>query len=261
MACHVCRSPERFVFRKEQNVSCGDYFAGSRLYGDDLGQVDLLECVACGFGTFPHMRDWPEQRFRDEIYNEAYSLCDRPFIEDRPRKLAAWIAATFQPCRLLDFGGGNGVMASLLGNKGFDASHYDPFYGDTRPPVDGADVVTAFEVVEHVPDQAALFAALRALCNPGGLIVFSTLLKAQRSEANDWWYASARNGHVSFHTTDSLARIAQACGLHTLSLSRELHLAAREPAVLKAAAGWPVLAINGRPAFAFREGWAIMMPV
>ena len=249
------------VFRKEQNVSCGDYFAGSRLYGSDLGEVQLLECVECGFGCFPHMRAWGPDCFREKIYNRDYPLCDPAFGGARPRKLAAWLAATLKPCKLLDYGGGAGLLANILTADGFTAFNYDPFYGAQDLSITDADVVTAFEVVEHVPDQTRLFASLRDLCNPGGIIVFSTLLKAQRHSARDWWYASARNGHVSFHTANSLDHIGQSSGLHVRSLSSEIHVAAHEPATLKIADGWQAVSVSGHPEFAFDQGWATLAPV
>ena len=225
MNCQICGGRPRTVFLKDRNVSCGDYFEGRRIYDANLGEIALLECVECGFGYFDEMHGWPEERFRNEIYNGDYHLCDAPFREERPKKLAAWLARNLCPCYLVDFGGGQGRLAELLVERGFRTYSYDPYYSAKRLPLDAADVVTAFEVVEHVPDQWKLFCSLRTLCRPDGIILFSTLIKSKHL-INDWWYASPRNGHVSFHTTDSLKRMMAECGLASISLSHEIHVAA-----------------------------------
>jgi 2-polyprenyl-3-methyl-5-hydroxy-6-metoxy-1,4-benzoquinol methylase len=120
--------------------------------------------------------------------------------------------------------------------------------------------VTAFEVVEHVPDQSELFGALKSLCRPSGMLIFSTSLKP-KTISGDWWYTSARNGHVSFHTAESLKRIMDKFGLAGVSLSNETHVAALTPAVIAKAAHWQAIAICDTPGFVFRDGWRRMVPV
>ncbi|HUD88615.1 MAG TPA: class I SAM-dependent methyltransferase [Xanthobacteraceae bacterium] len=259
MPCQICGGAARTVLLKEQNVSCGDYFEGRRLYEQDLGEIALVECTQCGFGYFPELQSWPEAKFRTDIYNADYHLCDPPFLDERPRKLAAWLGSNLKPCDLIDFGGGEGKMADLLAANGFRARSYDPFYGDPTFPTGDADVVTAFEVVEHVPDQSGLFGALASLRRRGGLLVFSTSLKT-KTIAGDWWYTSARNGHVSFHTADSLKRTLDKFGLTGVSLSNQIHVAAPTAAALTEAVHWPAVAVSDTPGFVFRDGWRRMVP-
>lgn len=247
-ACRICGGAARMVLSKERNVSCGDYFEGRRLYPTNLGGVDLLECETCGFAWFAEMHGWSESRFRAEIYNPDYELCDPPFREERPARLAAWLAPLAAGRTLLDYGGGEGRMAELLRATGIKAVSCDPFHGDMALPTEPVDVVTAFEVVEHVPDQTALFQRLKALAQPNGVIIFSTLLKPARLQG-DWWYASPRNGHISFHTTDSLSYTLDATGLTGVSLSNELHLAAANPSCLVALRDVAGIDVSGTPAF------------
>jgi len=231
---------------KEKNVSCGDYFEGRRLYPEDRGALQLRECVSCGFARFDDMDRWSADEFRTRIYNADYHLCDQPFLGARPRKLAAWLTAALPPQSLVDYGGGEGMMAALLRDAGFDALSFDPFYGDSGAPVGPSPVVTAFEVVEHVPDQRALFHTLMELCAPSGIIIFSTLLKAPELKG-DWWYASPRNGHVSFHSAQSLQLLTAELGLACRSLSTEMHVAARDASLLATSENWPPIAVNGAP--------------
>ena len=250
MPCQICRAPTRIVLTKEQNISCGDYFEERRLYPEDRGALRLMECVSCGFARFDDMDRWSAEEFHAHIYNDDYHLCDPPFLGARPRKLAAWLASALPPQTLVDYGGGEGLLAELLRACDFDAVSFDPFYGDHAAPVSASPVVTAFEVVEHAPDQRGLFRTLLELCAPSGIIIFSTLLKPPKLQG-DWWYACARNGHVSLHSDESLRLLMAEFGLSLLSLSREMHVAARNPRLLEITASWPAIAVNDAPSTAY----------
>ncbi|WBQ13133.1 class I SAM-dependent methyltransferase [Hyphomonadaceae bacterium BL14] len=253
-ACPVCGEGETRVLLKEANVSCGDYFEGARLYKEDIGQTPLVKCTGCGFARFCDMHAWQAGTFRGRIYNDDYGRCDPPFEEERPARLAGWLAPLCAGKRLIDYGGGRGRTAQLLRDHDIDAVSYDPFYADALLPDWRADIVTAFEVVEHVPGQHALFEALLDLLAPGGVVLFSTLLQPD-SLVPDWWYASPRNGHVSFHTSNSLAKTLRDVGADLISLSDEIHLAARDASALEPWYRVDPIAVNGSPSHAFTRRW------
>lgn len=258
--CPLCAGPTRLAFSKEANVSCADYFEGRRLFADDQGEVEVRECHSCGFAWIPALHAWPRERFAAEIYNAGYALCDPPFKDARPRLLAAWLAPLCAGRSLLDYGGGEGRLALLLRAHGIGAHSYDPFHLPNHEPSSAFDIVTAFEVIEHVGAQGPLFAALAGALKPGGVLIFSTLLKPG-SLISDWWYASARNGHISFHSVQSLAKTLEGAGLYGLSLSPELHVAARDPALLEGWRAAPRLQISGTPGFRVSRLWDQFAPL
>ncbi len=197
--------------------------------------VHYCSCNSCGHIWTGCLDGWTESDFQRNIYNDDYVLADPPFTHDRPARNAAMIddmvGAFRHDLSILDWGGGNGLMARMLGRRGYrNVISYDPFYGDS-PPTPGLpfDLVTCFEVIEHVPDQRALFADLASHVAPDGALLLSTLVQpADIGKLRlGWWYARPRNGHIRLHSGKSLELCLSREGLRLKSLSDEMHVAFR----------------------------------
>lgn len=111
------------------------------------------------------------------------------------------------PVRLLDIGCGAGIAAEAFARRGHDVLGLDAsaeaievatahaggkgltlrYHTGTAETLVGEgqrfDVVTALEVIEHVPDPADFMRLLAALAVPGGLVFVSTLNRTLRSLA------------------------------------------------------------------------------
>lgn len=189
-------------------------------------------CEECGFCFAPELHQWSITDFESKIYNDNYILVDPEYLDRRPRINAGNLNRMFGTSqakpRHLDYGGGNGLLSALLRDEGWRSQSYDPFIDRDASIRDLGkfDLISAFEVFEHVPDSRQLVKDLAFLLDNDGLVVFSTLLsdgKLAQQQRLTWWYASPRNGHISLHSKRSLQLLAATEGFNFDSFSPQMH--------------------------------------
>lgn len=190
-------------------------------------------CSKCGFCFAPELMTWKLEEFEERIYNDEYVLIDPDYIEARPRANANSLISMFgdraHSIKHLDYGGGNGLLVKLMRESNWQSVSYDPFI-DRNVGVEQLgkfDLITAYEVFEHVPDVQKLMSNLRSLLSLNGLVLFSTLLSDGNIQPNqriNWQYASPRNGHISLFSRNSLAILAQNNGFNLGSFSVGYHV-------------------------------------
>lgn len=192
-------------------------------------QAQYLRCSTCGY-VFVDDPHWLEL-----AYSNAIAALDTGIVT-RNHWLAdatcALLGLSLRDVRsALDFGGGSGLLVRLMRDRGHDFRWMDAysrnqlargFEGDTD---DRYDMVTAFELVEHLPDPMVTFARLHALAP---IIVVSTeLLPPGRHRVDNWWYYAPESGqHIGFFTLPALEAVAQRFGLRLSSNGRNLHVIA-----------------------------------
>jgi SAM-dependent methyltransferase len=229
-ACPVCGGACSPLDPVDFNKSC-DEAKGKFLSFAGI-PVRYAVCGDCGFCFAPEFASWTLEEFEERIYNDEYVSVDSDYLDVRPRANAANLISMFgdraQAIRHLDYGGGNGLLVQLLRESGWQSVSYDPFVD--RNTLVGQlgqfDLITAFEVFEHVPDVQELMSILRSLLALNGLVLFSTLLSdgnIHPGQDLDWWYASPRNGHIALFSRQSLAILAQRHGLNLGSFSSGFH--------------------------------------
>lgn len=133
--------------------------------------------------------------------------------------------------QFLDFGGGYGLFTRMMRDKGYDFYNTDIYcknifaeYHDLSALTIGNqfEVITAFEVTEHMPDPLT---GLADILKHGKNIFFSTEIIPTPTLQKDWWYFSFETGqHISFYTVDALKYIANKFNLNFYTDNKSLHL-------------------------------------
>lgn len=231
--CPVCGSRCPALDSLDFNKSCEEARGLKLAHSGDA--IEYCLCDACGFCFAPEFSAWSFRDFEQRIYNGEYEAVDPDYKQIRPAANANLLEQLFgsaRPAAHIDYGGGSGVLSAALCAKGWNSRTYDPFVdrGVEVSELGSYDLVTAFEVFEHVPDIGLLFADLQSLVKADGLILFSTLLsdgEIARGRKLSWWYAAPRNGHISLFSAQSLRLSLSQRGFQLASASANLHMAYR----------------------------------
>ncbi len=194
--------------------------ASQRIFGlTVLGRHDVsyYQCNGCG-SLQTETPYWLAEAYADEAGQEAnLSQFDTGAVQRNLETLpAVMLVAKYLKLRnVLDHGGGDGLLVRLLRDYGLNAYVYDRYAhatyarGFTAPDFDRPDLVTAFEVFEHLAnpkdDIAALFAS-----NPKALLISTTIWDGQ---GPDWWYLYSETGqHVFFYSEAGMKLLAERFG-------------------------------------------------
>ena len=229
--CPVCNGACTLLDVVDLNKSCEEV-RGNFLPLSGV-PVYYVRCGSCGFTFAPDMHRWSLEEFSERIYNDEYLKVDPEYLSGRPtvnaEHLMRLVGDGGRALRHLDYGGGHGLLSDLLRDSGWNSSSYDPFVDrDTALAELGQfDLITAYEVFEHVPDVEGLAANLSQLLATDGIVLFSTLLSDGSLGPNQritWWYASPRNGHISLFSRDSLYHLAAREGFKFGSFSENFHV-------------------------------------
>lgn len=230
-ACPICNGECSLLDVMDLNKSCA--VQGSKIPALTGIPVYYSLCSQCSFCFAPELAAWSLEQFEEHIYNDEYVHVDPEYLEVRPKANAANLIAMFKDkahsIRHLDYGGGSGVLANILNESGWQSVSYDPFV-DRNVEIEQLgkfDIITSYEVFEHVPDAQELMANLASLLSPNGIILFSTLLSDGNIQPNqriNWWYAAPRNGHISLYSRKSLELLAQKYGFNLGSFSAGFHI-------------------------------------
>ena len=230
VACPVCRSATELYDVVDFNKNCEEArgvflpLSGRPIY--------YHRCPGCAFTFAPEFQKWSNAEFLQHIYNERYVEIDPDYLDTRPLNNAGFLRGLFDAdkahIRHLDYGGGNGVLSAALEKEGWDSTSYDPFPSNDQKlqELGKFNLITAFEVFEHVPDVDSLVSNLNALMDEECIVIFSTLLSDGNISPNNrltWWYAAPRNGHISLFSKQSLTTVAESNGLAFGSFSQGIH--------------------------------------
>jgi 2-polyprenyl-6-hydroxyphenyl methylase/3-demethylubiquinone-9 3-methyltransferase len=229
--CKCCGAPALVYGAVDFHRSCEDRHAP--VFEPAGVDIPYHRCGSCGFLFTIAFDHFTPAQFSAFIYNDAYPLVDPDFDNVRPRHNEQLLLRNFGEAagrlRVLDYGGGTGLLAKRLREQGVNADSYDPFYDASARPHGQYDLVTAFEVMEHTTTPYDTLQEMASFVRPDGLLLFSTLV--QPAEIDElglrWWYAAPRNGHVSLYSHRSLAALGERLQMATGSCGDLIHVAVR----------------------------------
>jgi SAM-dependent methyltransferase len=208
-------------------------------------QFPLLQCSVC---TTVQTAE-PQAADGSALYNELYSpegdvSYDKHNAEftrilnggqpHRPyhARLLAQVEKRCAGRRLIEIGGGVGIFGKIAQTRGWDYTNYDVselalsqaqqlglrtqrienLQFDLKP--NSADLITLWEVIEHIHDVADYLKIIRAALSPQGILLMSTpnywRTAYQRSES--WGVGMAPPVHINFFTEQSLSRVLRLNG-------------------------------------------------
>ena len=194
-------------------------------------QVNYFRCRDCRFiqTESPH---WLE-----EAYSEAISTLDVGVMWRNLHNAgvtSAVISMLFPSgTRFLDYAAGYGTLVRLMRDRGFDFYWSDRYAknlyarGFEHVPGNRYDLLTAYEVLEHLPEPLDDIAIMLDLAD--NVLVTTELVPEPAPVPPNWWYYAVKGGqHISFYGADSLQKIASHFHVHLLSRG-SYHLFTRKP--------------------------------
>lgn len=172
-----------------------------------------------------------------EAYNDAIAMADTGLVQRNlsiADKLSVLLYFGFNPFgSYLDVAGGHGLLVRLMRDIGFNFFWDDKYcrnefargfeaHRGPRPFY----ALTAFEVLEHLPDPLDWLNKEMGRFGSKTLIFTTETYEGSRSPNTDWWYYSFNTGqHVTFYQTRTFQVLAERlclkyqklAGLHVLT--------------------------------------------
>ncbi len=207
LQCKVCGAPAPETFRVPASKKSGHPFP------DLPDDCPYYECTRCGFCFSTHIDDADHTEVYDDDYweNQDPDWYGRVSETIRLVLLANRLLGK-QPDELevLDFGCGAGTFVETcrksLQLKAWGTDINPPKFGKEffLPKLDRKfDIITACEVIEHIPTPRETLRFIRDHLVPGGVFAFQTA-EYDRANGRNWWYVGPDNGHISLYSRGAL---------------------------------------------------------
>ena len=170
----------------------------------------------------------------DEAYDQAIAATDTGILRRNLlhlfRSLPLLNALTDKQSKLLDVGGGYGILTRMLRDVGYDCYSYDKYcqnlFADGFEPEKSfsANVLFAFEVFEHIEDPMTFLQENFSKYSCKTMILSTQTFDGPIPD-KDWWYYSLTTGqHITFYQPKSLKILAEKNACFYYPLGKGFHL-------------------------------------
>ncbi len=203
-----------------------DLFLTSTIFKEKT-KISYYKCSNCGFIQTEEPY-WLEKAYSSAITKSDIGLITRNIYNSNV--LEKLILNLFPNSTVyLDYAGGYGMFVRIMRDKGFDFYWQDDycenvfvtdFVGDLTKEY---DLITAYEVFEHLPDPNKTIEMLLSKCN---ILCFSTDMTDNINDFDSWWYRAEASGqHISFYSKKTLQFLANKYNVHYYSFENNtIHL-------------------------------------
>lgn len=216
--CRVCRAPS-------------DSFGAATVLGKY--RVEYFRCRDCQFmqTETPY---WLEEAYQDAIISTDVGLIGR---NEKDARIVSRVLRYLYPEaeRCVDYGGGYGMFTRMMRDRGHDFAHYDPFCDnlfaeglETDLKLERFDLVTAFEVLEHLDDPHRDLSTLDAAADHW--LVSTMIVPSPPPPLGQWWYYALEGGqHVALWSERALQVVAAQYRRYPVTTRSGLHLFSKRP--------------------------------
>lgn len=212
---------------------------------------DVIDCRQCGF---KHIVPIPTEAELEQAYRHEYYTQEKPLYIERYTEDLEWWNTVYthrfeilekhlpvQRRSILDIGSGPGFFLLNGKNRGWRVKGVEPslraaehsralgldvdnlfFSEKTAPGIGIFDVVNMGEVLEHIPDPAALLKLVHKQLNPDGMVClivpndFNPFQMTLQDHLGykPWWVAPPH--HVNYFNFKSLGDLVKRCGFEVV---------------------------------------------
>jgi 2-polyprenyl-6-hydroxyphenyl methylase/3-demethylubiquinone-9 3-methyltransferase len=221
---------------------------GGKRWSADVNQVDVQERAALAHGRLRYdSAHWAREKDQQRALQQYLALGDKAYNRTK-FNLFASLAGELKGKRILDYGGGAGILAIPYAKAGADVVVVDAernalqtaeFYAQREGVEDRItlvhsegfpqflkkerfDIVLAKDIIEHIPEDEAFVSDLAACQDPGGVLILSTHNSRSLNYAIEGSYQRFWLGnkgwcgwdptHVRFYNAPALRRILRGAG-------------------------------------------------